>query len=530
MQLEPHASELSDMVTTQLSRRSAIGAIAAWASLELVTGSPLGEGRAIAQTASADGGEAFPPDHVFKLAQALAGRPIQKPKFEVPEPFSKLTAEQYRDIRFRADQAIWRGEKLEAELQLFAVGWIYGAPVDIFVVDNGRARALKADGTLFAIGGQIPNAPHAAPYGFSGFRVHGPINRSDYFDEYAVFQGASFFRSLGRGQIYGLSARGLAINVGRPGGEEVPMFRAFWIEKPKPGVPEIVVHGLLDSPSVTGAYRFVIQPGISTLIDVDMTLFARREIQHIGFAPLTSMFLHGTASRRTGSDIRPSVHDSEGLAILNGKGERLWRPLTNPRKLQTSAFVDNDPKGFGLSQRDRSFSNFEDLDAHYERRPTVWVEPKGAWGEGAVELFEIPAEEEIHDNITVFWRPAKALEADKPYKLAYRLSWGDAVPVAWTGARVRKTRVGTGRKGAVAFVVDFDGPGIKDVKDSPVADIWASAGTVSNVLVQKHPEIGGVRCTFDLQAGSSELIELRLFLRANEQAVSENWLYRWIKA
>lgn len=484
-----------------------------------------------AQGAGIETGEPIAADHVLKIAQALAVRPFQKPKLDVPEPFAKLSPEQYRDIRFRADQSLWRGEKLDAELQLFAFGWIYDAPVDIFIVENGRARALKADGTLFSVGGQIPNAPQGAPFAFSGFRVHGPINRSDYFDEYAVFQGASFFRSVGRGQSYGLSARGLAINTGRPGGEEVPLFRSFWIEKPKPGSPEIVVQALLDGSSATGAYRFVILPGTTTVIDVELTLFPRREIQYLGVAPLTSMFLHGVASRRINNEIRPSVHDSEGLAILNGKGERLWRPLTNPRKLQTSAFVDRDPKGFGLSQRDRSFQNFEDLEGRFERRPTVWVEPKGPWGDGAVELFEIPAEEEIHDNITVFWRPAKPIEADKPYRLAYRLHWGDAVPVAWTGGRVRKTRVGGTRKGAVIFVVDFDGPGVKDMKDLPVADINATGGgTIMNVQVQRHPEIGGLRCTFELQPGAAELVELRLFLRMNEQPISESWLYRWTKA
>jgi glucans biosynthesis protein len=515
------------MSTSGLSRRAAVGATVSWAMLgglfDLVTA-------AQAQAPATDGGEPFAPDHVLKLAQALAGRPFQRPRIDLPEPFGKLTPEQYRDIRFRPEQAIWRAEKLDAELQLLPVGWIYDNPVEIFIVNNGRMRPLKADGTLFSIGPQIANPPHAAPFGFSGFRVHGPINRSDYFDEYAVFQGASFFRCVGRGQNYGLSARGLAINVGRPGGEEVPLFRSFWLEKPRPGVQEFAVQALLDGPSVTGAYRFVLQPGVTTLVDVEMTLFPRREIQYVGIAPLTSMFIYGAASRRVNGDFRPSVHDSEGLAILNGKGERLWRPLTNPRKLQTSAFVDRDPKGFGLSQRDRGFSNFEDLEAHYERRPTVWVEPRGPWGEGAVELFEIPAEEDFQDNISVFWRPARSLEAEKPFRLAYRLHWCDVVPVVWTGARVRKTRIGSGRRGSIQFVIDFDGPGVKELKELPVADIWASAGTIANVQLQRHPEIGGVRCSFDLQAGNNELIEMRLFLRSNDQAISESWLYRWTRA
>lgn len=513
----------------RLSRRSAVGGISSWAMLDTLLNA-VSTREATAQVANGEAGEPIAADHVLKLAQALSVRPFQKPKIDVPDPFGKLSPEQYRDIRFRADQALWRGEKLEAELQFFAHGWIYDAPVEMFIVENGRARSLKADGRLFSVGPQIPNTPQGAPFAFSGFRVHGPINRSDYFDEYAVFQGASFFRSVGRGLSYGLSARGIAINTARPGGEELPLFRAFWIEKPKPGTPEIVVQALLDGPSTTGAYRLVIQPGTTTLIDVELTLFARREMQYAGLAPLTSMYLHGSASRRINNDIRPSVYDSEGLAILNGKGERLWRPLTNPRKLQTSAFVDRDPKGFGLSQRDRSFQNFEDLDARFERRPTVWVETKGAWGDGAVELFEIPADDEINDNITVFWRPAKPIEAERPFKLAYRIHWGDAVPVAWTGARVRKTRVGTNRKGTVTFAVDFEGPGVKELKDLPVADVSANAGTITNVLVQRYHEIGGVRCSFELQPGNAELVELRLLMRMNEMPISESWLYRWTKA
>lgn len=520
------------MSSRGLSRRTAVGAAVSWAALETIMKWASVGAPALAQLSApaADAGEAITPDYVAKLAQTLSARPFQKPRLEVPEPFARLTPEQYRDIRFRPEQALWRGEKLEAEVQLFPCGWIYDTPVEIFIVDGGRARSLKADGTLFAIGAQIPNAPHAAPFGFSGFRLHGPINRSDYYDEYAVFQGASFFRSVGRGQIYGLSARGLAINVGRPGGEEVPLFRTFWIEKPKPGQQEIVVQALLDSPSTTGAFRFVLLPGPTTVIDVDATLFPRREVQFAGLAPLTSMFLHGSASRRLNNDIRPSVHDSEGLAIINGKGERLWRPLTNPRKLQTSAFLDRDPKGFGLSQRDRSVSNFEDLDARFERRPTCWVEPRGAWGEGAVELFEIPADEDIHDNITAYWRPVRPMEAEKPYRYAYRLHWGDAIPVAWPGARVRKTRTAVNRRGLTQFAVDFDGPGVKDARELAVADIWASAGTVQNVVVQRYADIGGVRCTFELQTGNNELIELRMYLRNNDQAISETWLYRWTRA
>ena len=475
--------------------------------------------------------ETIAPDHVKRLAERLAAREFVKPHFDLPEPFNALTFDQYRDIRFRSEQATWRGEKLDYEVQYLPAGYLYTDPVDIWIVEAGKARAMKADGRLFSLGSLIGKGPEAAPYGFSGLRIHGPLNRADTYDEYVVFQGASYFRAIGRGQGYGLSARGLAIDTARPSGEEFPVFRGFWIEKPKAGAPEIVINALLDSPSTTGAYRFQIQPGAATVMDVEVTLYPRKPLQHVGLAPLTSMFLTGPASRRITGDVRPSIHDSEGLVILNGMGERIWRPLTNPKKLQASAFLDKDPKGFGLSQRDRSFANFEDLEARYERRPTAWIEPKGAWGEGYVELIEIPADEEIHDNIVVYWKPARELEAGKPYTYAYRIHWTDSVPVAWSGARVLKTWAGTNRKPDTrTFVIDFEGPAVKDIRELPAAVITASGGTVANVVVQRNPEVNGLRVTFELNTAGLELIELRLILKANDQMISESWIYRWTKA
>ncbi len=487
-----------------------------------------------AQTALAAGGDAaatvFGAENVRDIARKLAASDYVKPAIDLPDPFNKLSYDQYRDIRFRADHAIWHGEKLDVEIQLFPVGWLYDMPVEISLIDQGAVSALKADNHLFTLGPLIGKGPEAAPFGFSGFRVHGPINRADYFDEYTVFQGASYLRAVGRGQNYGASARGLAINTGRPGGEEFPVFRAFWIEKPKAGAANLIVHALLDSPSTTGAYRFAVQPGETTVMDVEATLFPRKNVQHVGLAPLTSMFLHGPADQRRSGDFRPEVHDSSGLAVLNGSGERLWRPLTNPKTLQTSAFVDKDPKGFGLWQRDRAFQNYEDLEAHYEHRPTIWVEPKGGWGEGFIELLEIPVEDEIHDNVVVYWKPAKGLEVDGPLKFQYRLHWGDQVPAAWSGARVAKTRIGSAKKpGIVLFVIDFEGPAVKELRDLPVAVLSANSGTVTNIVVQRNPEIPGVRVSFELNPNGVDLVELRLALKEGEQLISESWLYRWTK-
>lgn len=477
-----------------------------------------------------DASKLFTSNDVIEMARHLSEADFVQPTVDLPEPFNKLSYDQYRDIRFKPDQAIWRGAKLDTELQLFPLGWLYKTPVEIWLVENGKANKLTADRRLFALGPLVGESPDNAPFGFSGFRIHAPINRSDYLDEYVVFQGASYLRAVGRGEGYGASARGLAINTARAGGEEFPFFRAFWIEKPTPGRVGVVVHALLDSLSLTGAYRFQITPGEATIMDVEATLFTRKSVSSVGFAPLTSMFLHGPSNLRQFNDVRPAVHDSDGLAVVNGGGERLWRPLINHKTLQISAFVDKDPKGFGLVQRERNFDAYEDLDFYFEHRPTIWVEPKGEWGEGVIELIEIPVEVDIHDNIVVFWRPSKGLEAGAQYDFAYRMTWGEWVPPAWSGAWASATRVGDGKTaGNTLFVIDFVGPAVANLRDMPVCDLNKNAGQVSNVVVQKNPELSGVRVSFELNPDGADLVELRCALKAGDQLISESWMYRWTK-
>lgn len=518
------------MPETEVDRRDVLLGAAGFGAILALTG-PLLARAATAADGEAAQGQPFAPETVVKMAQDLAAGAFAKPKIDVPAPFDKLSYDQYRDIRFRADQAIWRGQGTDFELQLFALGYLYDVPVDISIVDAGKSYQLKADSKLFSIGPLVGNGNESAPYGFSGFRVHGPLNRADVLDEYLVFQGASYFRAVGRDQVYGLSARGLAIDTARPTGEEFPYFRAFWIEKPAPGARSLTIHALLDSPSTTGAYRFVVTPGDTTVIDVEFTLYPRRTMAHVGLAPLTSMFRHGTAQNRLGSDYRPAVHDSEGLAILNGREERLWRPLTNPRTLQTSAFLDKDVKGFGLVQRDRDFNDYQDLEARYERRPTVWIEPVGAWGEGYVELIEIPTDAEIHDNIVAYWKPAKPLETGAAHGFKYRMHWGPKLPVAWTGVTVMKTRVG-GADGPdkKLFVIDFKGPTLSELSELPRADVASSSGAITNVVVQENQEIQGLRVSFELNTAGTDIIELRLGLKANDRLVSESWLFRWTRS
>jgi glucans biosynthesis protein len=289
-----------------------------------------------------------------------------------------------------------------------------------------------------------------------------------------------------------------------------------------------VVHALLDSESLAAAYRFTIRPGEATVYDVEATLFPRVQIERPGLAPLTSMFFFGPNDRIGVDDFRPAVHDSDGLAIQNGRGEQIWRTLSNPTDLQVSAFVDNNPRGFGLLQRQRDFRAYEDLEARYERRPSAWVEPIGDWGEGAVHLVEIPTSNEINDNIVAYWRPRNPTRQKGEYAYTYRIHWGGEIPKPLPLARVIGTRIGSGQEEARLIVLEFAGDNLKGIAPADIkASVAADKGKVRNVVSQPNPETGGTRVSFQLAAGSEKAIELRAQLLRGEDALSEVWLYRW---
>ena len=471
---------------------------------------------------------------VQRLASDLARKAHESPSAVLPTGVAELDYDQFRQIRFRRERTIWRGEDLNFELQVLPTGWLFKTAVDISIVDQGAVLPLSPDNAYFDLGPLAGKLPPESRLGFSGFRITGPLNRPDVFDEIIVFQGASYFRALSRGQSYGLSARGLALNVGKQGGEEFPFFRRLWIEKPEKRAAKIVIHALLDSPSVTGAYRFEVSPGPTTAIEVQATLYPRKELPDVGIAPLTSMFLFSGINRSRISDFRPAVHDSDGLSITNGWGERIWRPLNNPRRLHTSDFLDQNPTGFGLIQRSRDFASYQDLEAQYERRPSAWVKPREAWGPGSVRLFEIPTDEEIHDNIVAFWKPAQPLAAGKAHSFNYTLSWPDRAPRSWSGAIVEATRAGLingpqRSAGFIQFAVDFKGLALVPGADLPVARVEATTGAVSAPVVQANPNIDGLRVSFSLDPKSATTSELRLALHHKEKAISETWLYRWNK-
>lgn len=482
----------------------------------------------------ANSGLQFTPGYVDKLAADIAQKPFVAPETNLPEQWAKLNYDQYRDIRFRRERAIWHLQSRNFELHLLPAGWLFKQPVAINIVEGGRARPVEPDNALFDFGELAGPPPEGKTMPFSGFRVNGPLNRLNVFDEIAVFQGASYLRAISRGQVYGLSARGLAVDTGQPSGEEFPFFRAFWIETPARAARQLVVHALLDSSSMTGAYTFRIEGGAPTTIDVDVRLYLRRDGAHVGVAPLTSMFLFSDIDRSRINDFRMGVHDSDGLAIANALGERIWRPLVNPKRLQISQFAVAGVTGFGLSQRHRSFADYQDLEAVYERRPSAWVVPKGWWGDGSVYLVEIPSEEEIHDNIVAYWRPQEPYRKAESYRFGYRLLWPDEVPRATDKAIVVATRSGLSagperKKGSIRYAVDFAGPSLSDKKQMPKAALSASDGKIDAVVVERNPHTQGVRVNFLLRPENADLIELRLELQSEAKTISEVWLSRWTK-
>ena len=480
-----------------------------------------------------DDGTPFTPSVVEDIARALAKAPYAPPPTDLPDTLHDLNYVQYRDIYFRSDAALWKGGNLPFLVEFFHRGFYFKERIGVSIVDGGQARHVIYSPRLFGFGKHVPRPLPTEDIGFAGLRLSTDIARDDAnFGEFVVFQGASYFRSLGIGQTYGISARGLAVKTASPDGEEFPLFRDFWVERPMPEGKDIVVHALLDSPSVAGAYHFRIRPGKETVMEITAKLIPRVDLAEVGLAPGTSMFFFDANGRVDVDDYRPEVHDSDGLLMMNGAGERLWRPLANPRDLQVSAFQDSNPVGFGLMQRNRDPDSYQDFEAHYQDRPSLWVEPIGAWGPGAINLIEIPTDAEIHDNIVAYWRPKDPIKAGSEFDFAYRLHWGNGPAIEAGTVVVDRTRRGRafsdGPTPTRLFVIDYRMPAGGPPSDKlPEAAVTASAGTISGATVSRNAEIDGWRLTFKLDPGNAGLVEIRAALTFADSRPVETWVYRW---
>lgn len=501
-------------------RRNTLAVMAAAALFVKATGDPADAQQNRTET------RPFGEGNVREMARDLAKRPYRPPEDRLPRGFTDLSYDDYRKLTFDRERALWRGENLGFQAQTFHRGFLYAHKVELFEVVDRQARPIPYDPTRFNLEGR---PPQSADFGHAGFRITHPLNQPGVFDEICGFLGASYFRAVARDLRYGLSARGLAIKTADPSGEEFPLFRAFWLERPLAGASSVVVHALLDSPSATASFRFTIRPGEQTVFDVQTSIFPRVELALAGIAPLTSMYFFAPNDRRGIDDYRGAVHDSDGLLVATSRGEQIWRPLHNPRDLQVSHFSEINPRGFGLMQRRRRFTDYNDLEAHYERRPSLWVEPIADWGAGSIQLVEIPTSGEIHDNIVAFWRPEKPMRPGEEYSFVYRLHWLPVVTGNPDLAQFVDTRIGASGPRARLFVLDVVGGKAGQVPAGilPKLDLTSSAGEIRNPVVQANPHTGGWRVHFHFAPGPAPFAELRALLTLGDRPLTETWLYRW---
>lgn len=465
-------------------------------------------------------------DLVIAEAKRRAAAPFSPQRGSMPAWLQKLSPEQYLHMKFNPEADIWRRDASPFRMDLLPVGFNFKTTVRISIVEEGKVRDVAANTSMFEFGAATPTPPTNAVLPLSGFRIRGHLDSRKSWDDFLVFQGASYFEAIAQNQVFGLKARGLAVGTAEPSGEEFPAFTHFWVVRPNKDAAGIDIYALLESQSTSGAFRFTVTPGRETSTDVDMTLFPRASVNVYGIAPLTSMFLFDETNRGRLDDYRPEVHDSDGLQITTHTGERVWRPLANPAKLQISTFTNDMPQGFGLVQRSRNPQDFEDLDAHYERRPSVWIEPRSDWGPGAVELVEIPSGRATNDNIVALFRPASDLRPAHAVHFAYRITWlGQPKPPKGFGETLA-TRSGASLDGKRRiFQIDFVGAG--DKVEGLRLDLSASAGKLSNLTLVPNPSIKGMRASFEIDPRDADLIELRLRVMRGEQPVTETWIYRW---
>jgi periplasmic glucans biosynthesis protein len=469
------------------------------------------------------------------IARTRAAQRYSGPAHPLPAVIAALDWDHWQAIRFRDERSLWAGEGLRFQVRFAHLGFRLDKGIRMYEVANGAAREIIFDPAMFDYThAGISPADVPGNMGFGGFRFY---HHTDWTRDRAAFQGASYFRAVDGDMQYGMSHRGLAVNCGLPEPEEFPDFIAYDLERPAKDSSRLTLYGLLDSPSVTGAYRFIIDVDDTLVMDVDAALYPRRSIERIGIAPGTSMFLSGKNDPRAAEDWRPEIHDSDGLQICTGTGEWIWRPLVNSRGVRVNSYIDEAPRGFGLMQRERRFEQYQDDWAYYEKRPSAWVEPKSSWHKGAVMLVEIPTPDETQDNIVAFWTPADKPQPGQEYLYGYRLYWCRDNPHQPKLAVVRATRTGIG--GVVGqkrthfawrFVVDFAGGELDTLAErarvTPV--ITASRGRIELPSARWLPP-DEWRAIFDLALtdDSTEPVNLRLFLSLDGQALSETWLYQY---
>lgn len=482
--------------------------------------------------------EPFSFDTLKARVADLATRPYVPPPMPNPDILKQMDYDVAKNLIFDKTHALY--PEGPYPVTFLAVGQIFLKTVRMHVIEGDQAREILYRPNYFHhdpkdLIGKLPNEPSP----LAGLEFRQAANRPDLADHegWARFIGASYFRGVGQANQFGLSARGLAQNTGVANPEEFPDFTQFWIEEGRKESDPVLLYALLDGPSVVGAYRFIMHRGAAVTMEISCDLHLRKSIDRLGIAPFTSMFWYSETLKPLAEDWRPEVHDSDGVSIWTGKGERLWRPLNNPKHLMISSFLDESPRGFGLMQRDKNYDHYLD-GVYYEKRPCGWVEPLGKWGEGSVQLVEIPTNNEIYDNIILFWVPKEPTLAGQTLQFDYRLHWTDLDPFPGSLAHCVATRLGQGAiqgaprsKTLRKFVVEFQGSAFDVLKDddAPEPVLTAARGTFLNIITEPSPDGDGRhwRVQFDLDVQGVEPVEMRCYLRFKGAPLTETWAYQY---
>ncbi|MDV6234667.1 glucan biosynthesis protein [Leptospira ellisii] len=470
-------------------------------------------------------------EELKKKARSMAHGRYVKPQFVSTHFLKGLSWDEYKNIRFKPEVSLWKKEGNPFQIQFFHPGHLYNTNVTLHEVRSDFARQIPYDGNYFdlshlKIQGEIP--PNL---GYSGFKIHYPLNTQEHTDEFTVFQGASYYRMVSKKQVYGLSARGIAVNTGMSYPEDFPGFTHFWIVHPDKTDSTVFVYALLDGKTATGAYEFQISPGKVSSVHVNAEVTLRTKVDRLGIAPLTSMYWYSETRGIPEGQAYPESHDSDGLMIENGKGEWIWRPLDNPKRVTINAFLDDNPKAFGLIQRDRNFASYQDNSMKYHLRPSAWVEPEGNWGKGSVQLLQIPTVKDSDDNIGAFWVPTSFPAPLQPFEFSYTIRWLNEDPLPEELAKTVSTRVAPvpGESDMRVFYVDFSGEKLKGL--DPFTYLQASIDTGENAEladynIQKIEETGVWRLTFRVvQKNRNKPAELKAVLKKNQEDLSEIWTF-----
>jgi glucans biosynthesis protein len=520
-----------------IDRRLLLRSAAATAGL---AAAGFGQGALAAQGLKFGDAAPFSFESLKAQARALAASPYRAPVPPRPDVLTRIDYDAHGKIRFKTENALFADRPGAFPVTFFHLGRFFQKPVHMHVVAESQAREILYDDDYFAMPADSPAHELPRNSGFAGFRFQERRGgRLDWTkNDWVAFLGASYFRAIGELAQYGLSARGVAIDTvvpDRP--EEFPDFTEIYFETPVEESETVTLYALLDGPSIAGAFRFLMRRGEAVIMDIESQLHLRRDVARLGLTPLTSMYWFSETAKPTAADWRPEIHDSDGLALWTGTGERIWRPLNNPPHVAVSAFGDENPRGFGLLQRDRNFDHYQD-GVYYERRPSLWVEPLGQWGRGSVQLVEIPTDDEIHDNIGVMWVPAEPARAGSSHDLRYRLTWAADEPHPTPLARCTATRLGNGGqpgtvrpKGVRKFLVEFQGPPLEKLPTGTLPEpvLTASRGSFSYVRTEAVPDDvpGHWRAQFDLTVSGPEPVELRCYLRNADAVLTETWLYQY---